>query len=277
MHQPALGDVDLREGVQALLAGVAQRHADRPAVADHQRGQAPVLGDVDEPLDDALLLLGQRLATGVAPVLARVLPRLEELRIDLVVGHVGPVARVGLGEALVDDRLQADALAHDGRRLARALERAGVERGEVLLGGGLGELARLGDALLGQHRLRRPALKAALGVVGRLAVAGHEDHVAIVSERSPRRSVSSESTSSGAMLPRLTSGPKRSMNHTCWSLRGASKSSSDGSMAWAISSPSPWRTSPSWRKIPAVPDSRASAMTFHAPASSSASICSTQR
>ena len=49
--------------------------------------------------------------------------------------------------------------------------------------------------------------------------------VATVSERRPRRSVSSESTSSGAMLPRLTSLPKRRRNQTCWSLRGASKSS----------------------------------------------------
>ena len=36
-----------------------------------------------------------------------------------------------------------------------------------------------------------------------------------VSERSPRRSVSSESTSYGAMFPRLHSVPKRLSSHTC--------------------------------------------------------------
>ena len=48
-------------------------------------------------------------------------------------------------------------------------------------------------------------------------------------------------------------------------------------MAWTISSMRPIRTSPSARKMPAVPVSRASVMTFHAPARSSASISSTQR
>ena len=48
-------------------------------------------------------------------------------------------------------------------------------------------------------------------------------------------------------------------------------------MAWTISSIRPIRTSPSWRKIPTLPLSRASAITFQAPASSSDSICSTHR
>ena len=40
-----------------------------------------------------------------------------------------------------------------------------------------------------------------------------------VSERNPSRSVSSESTSSGAMLPRLHSVPKRFSSQTCCSLK----------------------------------------------------------
>src|SRR5207244_4938963 len=87
------------------------------------------------------------------------------------------------------------------------------------------------------ERDRQVALEAALVVVGRLAVAGQPDHSSpTVSARRPRRSVSRESTSSGAMLPRLTSRPKRLRNQTCWSLRGASNSSLSTSTAWAISS-----------------------------------------
>ena len=44
-----------------------------------------------------------------------------------------------------------------------------------------------------------------------------------VSARSPRRSVSSEITSPGCTLPRLTSVPKCSMNQICWWRCGASK------------------------------------------------------
>src|SRR5205807_9751866 len=44
-----------------------------------------------------------------------------------------------------------------------------------------------------------------------------------VSERRPKRSVSSERTSSAAMFPRLQSVPKRRSSHTCCSRSGASK------------------------------------------------------
>ena len=79
------------------------------------------------------------------------------------------------------------------------------------------------------------------------------------------------------MFPRLTLGPNLRMNQTCCAFWGASKSRRFGSMACTISSMRPIRTSPSPRKIPAVPVSRASVMTFQAPARSSASIISTQR
>ena len=46
----------------------------------------------------------------------------------------------------------------------------------------------------------------------------------IVSDRSPRRSVSSGMTSSGGMLPRLTSAPNCRMNQACCAFCGASKS-----------------------------------------------------
>src|SRR4051812_44981551 len=244
-------------------------------MADHERGQLPALGDVDESHDYAFHLLLEGFAPGVPPPFAGVLPGLELGGRHVGVGDLRPVAGVRLGEAVVDDRLEAHALADDRRGLAGPGQRAAVQRDEVLAGRELGQLAGLGAPLLGEHGLRAPTLEAALGVERRLPVAGEEDHVVIVSERRPRRSVSSERTSSGAMLPRFTSAPKRSMNHTCWSLRGASKIIREGSTAWAISSMRPIRTSPSWRKMPTVPDSRASAMTFQAPASSSASIFST--
>ena len=51
-----------------------------------------------------------------------------------------------------------------------------------------------------------------------------------VSARSPRRSVSSGMTSSGGMLPRLTSGPNLRTNHACEAFVGASKMMSAGSI-----------------------------------------------
>src|SRR4051794_11090684 len=108
---------------------VWQRHANRAAVADHQRRQCTVLRDVDETCDHALLLLGQRLAAREAPVLARVLPGAVELGVDLGVQLLGPVARPGLGEALVEDRLEPEALADDLRGLAGPRQRRRVQRG----------------------------------------------------------------------------------------------------------------------------------------------------
>src|SRR6185503_4803164 len=97
----------------------------------------------------------------------------------------------------------------------------------------------------------------------------------IVSARRPSRSVSSGITSAGAMLPRLTSAPKCLMNQACCSFCGASKSSLLIGTSCTISSIRPERTSPVWRKIPLVPDSRASVITLKAPASSSSLIQAT--
>ena len=77
------------------------------------------------------------------------------------------------------------------------------------------------------------------------------------------------------MLPRLTFGPKCFTNHACDDFVGASKSTSSTAISCAISSSSPVRMSPSERKIPAVPPSRPSVITFQAPAASSSLIHST--
>ena len=88
-----------------------------------------------------------------------------------------------------------------------------------------------------------------------------------VSPRSPRRSVSSGITSSGGMLPRLTVRPevlhepglrrlRRRLEDESWS---ATRARSRRSAPCACRRP--------WRKMPALPPSRASVITFHAPAS----------
>ena len=71
------------------------------------------------------------------------------------------------------------------------------------------------------------------------------------------------------MFPRLTSGPYFWMNHACERVVGASKTMSARSSSWTISSIRPVRMSPVERKIPAVPPSRPSVITFQAPASRS--------
>ena len=90
-----------------------------------------------------------------------------------------------------------------------------------------------------------------------------------VSPRSPSRSVSSGITSSGGMLPRLTDGPNCLMNQACAAFDGASKTTFSTPTALAISPISSVRMPPDESKMPAVPPSRASVITFHAPASSS--------
>ena len=74
------------------------------------------------------------------------------------------------------------------------------------------------------------------------------------------------------MFPRFTSGPKCFTNHACELFVGASHTRSWKSIACSISWISPVRMSPSERKIPEVPPSRASVITFHAPASFSSLI-----
>ena len=71
------------------------------------------------------------------------------------------------------------------------------------------------------------------------------------------------------MFPRLTAGPNCLMNHACAALVGASKTTSSSGTASAISPTSSVRMPPDLLKIPAVPPSRASVITFQAPTSSS--------
>ena len=71
------------------------------------------------------------------------------------------------------------------------------------------------------------------------------------------------------MFPRLTSGPSALTNHACAAFVGASKMTFAGSTAAAISAISSVRIPPEESKIPAVPPSRASVITFQAPDASS--------
>src|SRR4051794_899929 len=136
------------------------------------------LRHADQPVDDALLLLLQRLAAREAPVLARALPggpQLRPLALDVVEQPVLPLADVVLGEAHVVPRRQADRLGDDLGSLTGAHDRAGPQCRPVALGGDLGQLARLLDAA----RVERHdplALEAPLGVVVGLPVSGEEDH-----------------------------------------------------------------------------------------------------
>jgi hypothetical protein len=65
------------------------------------------------------------------------------------------------------------------------------------------------------------------------------------------------------------------MNQACCSFWGASNSRLSAGISCTISSIRPLRTSPVPRKMPAVPVSRASVITFQAPASSSSLIQAT--
>ena len=90
------------------------------------------------------------------------------------------------------------------------------------------------DDLLGRHRLvvglgQRRAAHASPPARAPSSSAGcGASSSASVSERRPRRSVSSGITSSTGMLPRLTPGPKRLMNHAWLAFVGASKMSDAG-------------------------------------------------
>ena len=77
------------------------------------------------------------------------------------------------------------------------------------------------------------------------------------------------------MFPRFTFGPKCFTNHACDDFVGASKRTFSIGTPCAISSSRPVRMSPSERKIPAVPPSRPSVITFQEPAASSSLIHST--
>src|SRR5205085_1602081 len=129
-----------------------------------------------------------------------------------------PLPAPALAQAGVEPRLQPDPLADYLRRLACARQVAGPQRGDrrVERGDPLRELARLSAAGVVERRVALALEAQRRHVVVGLAVAGEQQHqpcgsgpATTVSARSPSRSVSSDSTSRGAMLPRLTSWPKR--------------------------------------------------------------------
>ncbi len=191
-------------------------------MADDKGRQRARGADVGQRRGHPVLLVGERLAAGEGEVDGAGDERAEELgllRLHFGEGPVGPVAGVGLHQSGVGDGGHAEPSGDDVGGLLRTGERAAPQGGEPAARRDLGQRARLLAAALGQ-RHGTLALEATLGVVGRLAVAGqphaHSEGLAsIVSERSPSRRVSRLSTSSGAMLPRLQSGPRRRTNHTC--------------------------------------------------------------
>src|SRR5204862_286124 len=175
-----------------------------------------------------------------------------------------------LAEALVDDRLEAERLAHDRGGLARAHELARVQLADAERLDLRGKLARLLAAALVQRRVERsphapPGVGRGLAAAGEPGRPGHPASPwksFSVSARRPRRSVSSEITSWGMTLPRLTPGPMCSMNHTCWCFRGASKISRSACSSCSTSSIRPSRGSPFGRYMPASPVARPSQTTL---------------
>ena len=130
---------------QRGLDRIGVRHGDdgAAAVARHQRGQRA---------GDACLHLGERLAVG-KPKAARIALDLLPLGLAAHAGQAaaGPCADVQLEQPAVDPHRQAAGLGDGQGRLARALERRGIDGGHALeLGdaasGGLG----LAPSLVGQ-------------------------------------------------------------------------------------------------------------------------------
>ena len=135
------------------------------------------LFDLVERRAHAHLLLGERLPAGEGEAGVSREERGEQLRrFGLHIGEaaIRPVPRVGLHQARVLVRLQADALRDDGGRFLRAQQRAAPQRGEAVLGRPLGQFGGLrASGVVERHR--QLALKAALVVVGRPSVPGEVD------------------------------------------------------------------------------------------------------
>ena len=126
----------------------ASAHADHAAVADDERRQRAGLGDVDERGDDALLLLGERLAAGEprspSPARPKAAQASGSSRASVLL-----VARPSQSPTSVSVSRSSTcgsspiALADDLRGLAGAHQRARVERGEAVVARRLAERARL--------------------------------------------------------------------------------------------------------------------------------------
>src|SRR3954454_19666578 len=230
--------------------------ADRAAVADDQRRHRAGADGV-ELRERAGLMLGERLAAGAEegrPAALPCRPCLRLLVLDVRHEAALPAAAMRLGEALVDADLDAQGRGPDVARLAGADQRARPHRRDAGLRGDGGQRARLLAPTVGQRCVEPPGEPLRRHVVAALAVAGEQDHARrspwnsmSVSARSPTRSVSSDTTSAGSMLPTLTSLPNFSMKKICCARCGASKMSRSTSISCAISSTRPVRTSPSGR------------------------------
>src|SRR5947209_5050459 len=263
----------------------AQHDPDRSTVADDDGRQRVGSLNVTYRSPNPVRLLAQGLSAGEAEIVPRPAPSriaVGKLAFDLEPKPPFPVSAIALSQASVEPWLEPQPRPEYLRGLSGSAQIGAPQRRDRLRLESLCELMRLPSPGLVQGGVTKALDPDRRDVVVCLAMASQEDRFAAahssgiaVSERSPSRIVSSDSTSSGRMLPRFTSGPKRRTNHTCWSLRGASNRIFSGATACAISSISPIRTSPSWRAIPTFPLSLASAITFQAPAWSSRSISST--
>ena len=132
------------------LQGDAHRHVDDPTVGADRHQLAGMGGDdAVEGGGDTGVQAGDRLATGIDdPVGVLQRPVRGEAGDQVVVRHpVALLARVELGEALVDADLGADHGSDELGRLDRPADVAGIEHGA-------GELARAIEALGEQLTLR---------------------------------------------------------------------------------------------------------------------------
>jgi hypothetical protein len=153
-------------------------------VGDDERRQR-ARADVGERRCDARDQLGHGLPAGEAKAAVHGSPGVDRARVVGVdVGRQAPLPRpdVGLHEAVVEDGQQGELRADDLRGLARAGQRARVQRDQPLAGHGASERARLRAPAIVQRRVA-----AALEAMGRVVVglpvaheqnlirAGHDD------------------------------------------------------------------------------------------------------
>ncbi len=212
----------------------ASAHADRAAVADDQRGHAARPRCPSSAAQHALHVLLQRLAAREAEVRRRREPRRPGSGSSRSISSTSRPSQSPRRDSASRSSTRGSSpisAAHDRRRLGRAAMVARPQRLDPGAGHLLRERARLLAPAVVQRRVE-PALDPTGGALSSVwpwrarkinRRAARPWKSSSVSARSPSRSVSSEITSAGRTLPRLTSPPKCSMNQTCWCFCGASK------------------------------------------------------
>jgi len=161
-----------------LLVGEArggrEGGADRAGMGDAEHViSCMATAEVEQRGDDACRELLVRLA--VRPTGSpRDVGSLREPRPDLVHGHALPVADVDLAESLELLRLEPQLLGNDPSRLARASQRARVDRAQAFGAQDVSELASLPASGLVERSVGVP-LEAALAIPVGLAVSDEDD------------------------------------------------------------------------------------------------------